>query len=81
MDELNPNHPVTQAVSDHWHKLAALLMHKMGSAHVVITMSDLESLQPGTCITVQELHDGIHLRLVDITTAEQMARQQGGLPH
>lgn len=81
MDELNPNHPTTKAVTDHWHKLAALLMHKMGAAHVVITMSDLETLRPGTCIVVQELNDGLHLRVVDITTAEQMAREHGGLPN
>ena len=29
-DELNPNHPATREVHDHWHKIAALMMFKMG---------------------------------------------------
>ena len=26
--EYNPNHPVTQAAHDHWHKIVAVLLHK-----------------------------------------------------
>ena len=80
MKELNPNHAVTQAVRDHWHTFAALLMHKAGTPHVVITRIDLETLPPGTAIVVQELEDGVHLRLVDAITADQIARKEGGLP-
>lgn len=81
MSELNPNHPVTQAVSDQWHKLVALLLRKMGTDHVVITAADLMAMRPGSAIVVQELHDGLHLRLVDSETAEQLAREHGGLPN
>lgn len=77
---LNPNHPTTQAMEDLWHKMAALLMVKFGTDHVVITLDDLDQLQGGKCITVQELDDGIHLTIVDEETALRLARQHGGLP-
>jgi hypothetical protein len=78
--ELNPNHPVTQQVSDHWHKVCAILMAKMGVDHVVITPADIMLLQQDCAITFQELHDGLHLRLVDASQAERIAREAGGLP-
>lgn len=80
MTELNPNHPVTQKVSDHWHTICALLMAKMGTDHVVITVDDISRMQPRSAIVIQELHDGLHLRMVDSEQAEQIARQAGGLP-
>lgn len=77
--ELNPNHPTTQAISDHWHKLCALAVIKAGG-HVVITYRDIEAVPPGVAITVQELQDGLHLRIVDADTADRLARKNGGLP-
>ncbi|SDF84475.1 hypothetical protein [Thalassobaculum litoreum] len=81
--EMNPNHPVTQKISDHWHKLAGLLMVKFGAEHVVITAADIEAMaiRPGGLnITIQELDDGLHLRLVDNREAAALARKHGGLP-
>ena len=76
----NPNHPVTQAVAEHWHKLAALAVAKAGG-HIVITAHDIEQFAPGELnITVQELADGLHLRIVDSVEAERLARKEGGLP-
>lgn len=80
MTELNPNHPVTQAVHDHWHKLCALLMHKQGLQRVVITAEDIKALENGASIAVQEKHDGLHLFLVDEAQAKVLARKHGGLP-
>jgi hypothetical protein len=77
--ELNPNHPTTMAVSDHWYKIAALLMKKFGKDNVVITSEDMANMPP-SAITVQDKKDGIYLRLVDMATAERLAKQEGGLP-
>jgi len=77
--ELNPNHPVTQSLHDQWHTLCAFAVLKAGG-HVVISMADLKSMPVGSTITVQELDDGIHLRIVDRATAERLARKEGGLP-
>jgi len=77
--ELNPNHPVTRQMHDHWHKICALLMAKMGEDHVVITTDDLRELGGDKYIVVQELNDEIHLRFVEQAEAERLARQAGGL--
>lgn len=78
--ELNPNHPMTRAISNHWDKIAVVLMKKFGQGHVVIGKADLELLTPDTAVTVQELPDGIHLRIVDMETGRRLAREAGGLP-
>lgn len=79
--EINPNHPVTNAMHDQWHKVAALLVLKYGGGHVVITASDLNHVNPNMAISVQELPDGLHLRILDEQTARRAAAAEGGLPH
>jgi hypothetical protein len=81
--ELNPNHPTTTSVREQWHKLCALLMVKLGTDHVVITPNDIERLVragAGRAIVVQELADGLHLRMVDQAEADRLAREHGGRP-
>lgn len=77
---LNPNHPTTRSLDGQWHKFAAMLMQKFGTDHVVLTALDVISFGGGRAITVQELDDGIHLRIVDERTADRLAREHGGLP-
>lgn len=76
---LNPNHPTSRTIDQHWHKFAAMLMQKFGADHVVLTVVDISNID-GSAITVQELDDGIHLRIVDMATAERLSREHGGLP-
>lgn len=81
--ELNPNHPTTTVVREQWHKLCALLMAKLGTDHVVITAADIDRLVReggGRAIVVQELADGLHLRMVDPAEADRLARVHGGRP-
>ena len=80
MAELNPNHPVTQAMHDHWHKICLLLMRKQGLQRVVITPEDIQATPSGGAIAVQEQHDGLHVFLVDAAEAQSLARKHGGLP-
>jgi len=42
--ELNPNNPVARAASGQWHKIAALIMHKLGVTHVEIRAEDSDAL-------------------------------------
>lgn len=73
--ELNPNNPTTKAVHAQWHKLCALLMHKLKLDHVVITPDDLVQLidvPGGVNITVREDIEGIHLRLVGDAQAARL---------
>jgi len=81
--EVNPNHPVTAAVHDHWHKIVALLMHKFELGHVVITGQDLAAFEreyPNHAIMIHDKRDGIHLRMVSMEEADRLAREHGGLP-
>lgn len=80
MTELNPNHPVTQAVHDHWHKIAALLMAKMGKRRIVIGPHEISNLE-GQNITIRfDDSIGIELRLVSDEEAARLVRKEGGLP-
>lgn len=79
--EINPNHPVTQAVSNHWHKIAAILMNKFGVTEVCITEADVDKLPRNMFVTVQELDDGLHVKMVGEAEAMSLARQHGGLPN
>lgn len=76
---LNPNHPTSRAVAEHWNRIAAILVYKAGG-HAVITPEDINGLPGFVGITVQEKPDGLHLRLVDEATAHRLARENGGLP-
>lgn len=79
--ELNPNHPVTQAVSDHWHKICALIMSKGGHRHIVITKEDIARLDNAAiAIAIEEKPDGIHVVLLPMAEAERLAKIAGGLP-
>lgn len=80
--ELNPNHPTTKAISDHWHKIAALIMHKLGTDHIVITTEDILSMMEAEkAIAAQELKDGLHIFTLTMEDARSLAAQEGGLPH
>jgi hypothetical protein len=77
--EVNPNHPMTAAVREQWMKLCAIVVAKHGG-HVVISLQDLKAMPAGLFLTVTELDDGLHLRLVDEAAAHRLARKEGGLP-
>jgi hypothetical protein len=47
---------------------------------VVISLADIKAMPGDLFLTVQELHDGIHLQLVDEATARALAKKEGGLP-
>lgn len=88
MDELNPNHPVTSELHDHWHKLCALALHVMGRNNLTISSRDMESFakkwtgkngQVGA-ITVRPRGEVLLLQLVDGDEAVDLARKEGGLP-
>ena len=82
--ELNPNHPVTSAMHDQWHKIVALLLHKSGEDETVITVEDIErfgrSDKVNGAVVIKEAQDGLHLRIVAADEAERIARREGGLP-
>ncbi len=80
MRMLNPNHPVTQLVDVHAHKLTAMLMHKLGLTQVFLTIEDIESFPPGHAIVCWAHQDSMELRLVTEAEGRALAAKAGGLP-
>lgn len=75
--ERNPHHPTTNAIRDHWHKLAAALLIKYGGT-VVLTEADLKRLE-GANIVVRDDKEGIRMYIVDDAEAERLAKLHGGV--
>ena len=81
--ELNPNHKVVQQAREQWHKIAALIMLKLGKTELQITMDDVNKVAAGNVNIVLdargESETGIlTVRIVDDKTAEALARREGG---
>lgn len=82
--ELNPNHPVTQTLHDHWHKLAAILMFIGGESEVEITGDIVTRFQQDWGADVAVVADArggqLILRLVNGAEAQRLVKEAGGLP-
>lgn len=81
--ELNPNHPVVREAHDHWHKIAVLIMVKLGLTELKLTLDDVNKLAAGNVNIVldatNERTTGIlTIRIVDDKTAAELARKEGG---
>ncbi len=83
MTERNPNHPVTRALHDHWHKLCAIALYTLGAPELEITEDDIAkfsaALGPGASIVADTRGGGLVLRLVNGAEAERLVRKEGGL--
>ena len=81
MSELNPNHPVTQAVHDQWHKIAGILMMKLGTNAIEITSEDVQALGDEERAIVADCRGGhLIVRLVTMEEGARLAKREGGLP-
>lgn len=81
--ELNPNHKVLRQAHDHWHKIAALIMTKLGKTELEITMEDVEKISHGNVNIVLDATgsgktDILTVRIVDDKTAFELVRKEGG---
>lgn len=81
--ELNPNHKVVRQARDHWHKIAALIMVKIGKTELEITLDDINKMAAGNVNIVLdsrgERETGVlRVLIVDDKTAAELARREGG---
>ena len=81
--ELNPNNKVVRQAHDNWHKIAALIMVKLGLKELPITIDDVNRIAAGNINIVLdargESETGVMtVRIVDDSTAEQLAKAEGG---
>lgn len=81
MSELNPNHPVTREVHDHWHKVCGILMMRLGKTVIEITEADIVALGDNEKAVVADCRGGkFILRMVTMEEGGRLARDAGGLP-
>ena len=83
MKEWNPNHKVVRQAHDHWHKIAALIMIKLGLTELDLTLADVEKVAAGNINIVLDARGEsqtgkLVIRIVDDKTAAEMARKEGG---
>ena len=80
--ELNPNHKVVIQAHNQWHKIAALIMVKLGKTELQLTLDDVAKLTSDVNIVLDargERGTGIlTVRIVDDKTAAELARKEGG---
>lgn len=81
MSALNPNNPVARASFGNWHKLAALIMHKLGINHIELKNEDVEALNAtGKNIGISDNKGYIEIFLLTPEETKAALRKHGGLP-
>lgn len=75
-DALNPNNPVARATFGEWHKIAALIMHKLGVKRVEITNEDVDSMTGNIGIADDKGYIEVFLLTPEETEAE--IKKHGG---
>ena len=80
-DEINPNHPVTRAISDHWHKVAALIMFITDKRRLIATPEMIDRMgREDLVIILHEHADSLEIRLMPREEGEKLAKEHGGMP-
>lgn len=75
---LNPNHRVVEAARGQWHKIAALIMVKLGITELEVTMTDVLKILNNVNIVLDargEKETGaLKIRIVDDKTAAELEK-------
>lgn len=78
--EINPDHPVTKAIHNDWHKIVALLLHKFGVQQVTFTSHDMEHLVAAfpdmPTVIIREQSGKLIVRLVSLAAAQREAAKE-----
>ena len=83
MSELNPNHPVTMAMHDNWHKIVAILLARDYNGKTEITQAEIQKWSQkyeGHSVVIKETEGKLKLWLVNQEEGERLIREAGGLP-
>ncbi len=82
--EMNPNHPLTQEMREHYQTLLIALMGKLGVKEVTLTYKDLDNYLCSEGAEVLSIHgadDYIVLKMISRKEAEALMDEHGGAPH
>ena len=82
--ELNPKHKTTVQARGHWHKIAVLILLKLGMTEMTLTKADVNKLAKGDVNIVLDTRDELTtgkltIRIVDDKTAYKLALESVGL--
>jgi hypothetical protein len=69
------------ALADQWAKLFAIYLYREGIKEIIISSPDIKAICDDTTeptIVVQELADGLHVKILPITEALALAKQNKG---
>lgn len=83
MSELNPNHPVCQALNGRWHVILLMIMQKLGVTEIQLTEADMQVMLDGGQHAVMAMAkpEGLLIKIISMEEAEALAMQQGGRTH
>ena len=76
--ELNPTHSVTIEMHDLWHKIAMILLDRLGVKELLITNADVEEFgrkYDGMAIMFHARKDGLFLKVITMEEAKRKAVQ------
>ena len=76
--EINPEHPVTKEIHDHWHKIAMILLDRLGVKELLITNAEVEEFgrkYDGMAILFHARKDGLLLKIITMEEAKRKAVQ------
>lgn len=81
--ELNPNHKVVRQAHNQWHKIAAMIMVKIGKSELEFTIDDVNKIAKGNVNIVLDARGEsetgkLRVLIVDDKTADDLARREGG---
>lgn len=76
--EINPEHPVTQELREQWHKICAVVLHKLKISYIGITAEDLTELGPDVAVIAHAKKDMLEIRLMTLAEAKQYAKDHPG---
>lgn len=66
------------ALADHWGKLFAIYLYREGIQEIIISSPEIEAIGEDPTkptIVVQELEDGLHIKILPLTEACELARK------
>jgi hypothetical protein len=80
MLEMNPEHPTTKGVHDHWYKVCALLMLKMGVKDITISPQEIERIEGNNIAIKFDDKLGIILKLLSDEEIMSVGIENGAVP-
>lgn len=77
--KMNPENPLVAGMEGNWHKIVAVLLHKLKLPEILVTAADFEAYMaahPDSAVLMHDKADGLHLMLVTMEQAKALLAQE-----